>query len=256
MLSPLEELIFWTGIFRDHGEFILSSLSYNEKEAIKGASYYKEMFASLHEELKKLGGANVAYSIDTILDGFINLLVSFINFKRILLRSLLQCNLSASLPPTFYNHMINEAMDCYKTLCKIKYNMPESPLIENLNLFKVWLPDAAGHAAIIASDLDPVEKQLIEEAQGFEKCFNYQVLKSDELGKMLLRTCLDDGALKYFNQQVVNKIEEFICYLDKLWRLKVDCKVLGTLKTLTPNHMMREEKHYLATIRSIKNISL
>ena len=54
MLSPIEKMRFWTGIMRDHGEFILTSLSYNEQEAIRFANYYKEAFSVLHEQSKTI----------------------------------------------------------------------------------------------------------------------------------------------------------------------------------------------------------
>jgi hypothetical protein len=248
MLSAIEEIRFWTGIMRDHGEFILSSLSYNEQEAIQFARFYKETFSRLHEQSKKLAEVNGIDAVNSILNECINILLSFINFKKVLLRRLLECKLDTSLPPTFYNHMINEAMEFYKTLFNIQCNIPVNPLLENLNLHKIWLPDAAGHAASIACDLDPVEKMLINEAQEFEKSFNHLALKAEELSKMLVRTCLNDGVLKRLNEEVKKKIGEFICYLDKVRKLRIECKVLGVLKPLIPDHMIREENYYLQNI--------
>jgi hypothetical protein len=247
MLKPIDEIRFWTGILRDHGEFILMSLSYNEQEAIQLANYYKASFSKLHEISNSFDGMN---NFDSILHECRNLLVSFIDFKRVLLKRLLECQLNTSLPPTFYNHMINEAMEFYKILFNLQTNAHKNTVLENLNFHKLWIPDAAGHAAIIASDLDPTEKCLIYEAQDFEKCFNALAIKTDELSKMLERTGLNDGALKHLNEEAKKKIEEFVCYLNKLRDLKLKCKVLGILKVLTPDHMIREENYYLQKIMS------
>ncbi len=247
MLSPQEEVRFWTGIMRDHGEFILTSLSYNEQGAICLANFYKESFMRLHEQSKMIGK-----DLSSILKQSMCLLLSFINFKRMLLRRSLQCQLNSSLPPTFYNHMINEAMQFYKTIMDIQSSVQLNTFEENLNLHKIWLPDAAGHAATIASDLDPTEKSLITEAKEFEKHFNNLTLKTDELSKMLVRTCLTDGALKQLNTEAMEKIKEFICYLDKIRELLIKCKVLGTIKPLIPDHMMREENYYLSKIMPFK----
>jgi len=46
--------------------------------------------------------------------------------------------------------------------------------------------DAAGHAASIASRLDPIEKSLILEAEEFEKSFINLTLKNEELSKLLV----------------------------------------------------------------------
>ncbi|MFZ5985647.1 MAG: DUF2935 domain-containing protein [Bacillota bacterium] len=248
MLSLIEEIRFWTGIMRDHGEFILSSLSHNEQEAIHFARLYKETFSRLHERSKSLTGVNSINTANSILNESMNVLLCFINFKKILLGRLLKCQLNTSLPPTFYNHMINEAMEFYETLINIQCNKPVNPLLENLDLHKIWLPDASGHAASIAGDLDPTEQMLINEAQEFEKCFNCLTLKAQELGKMLTRTCIDDGALKRLNEEVKMKIGEFIGFLDNIKELRVECKVLGVLKPLIPDHMIREEKYYLNKI--------
>lgn len=252
MLSPAEELRFWTAIMRDHGEFMLSSFSYNEQEAIRCACFYRDEFSRLHEQSKRLAGVCDPNAINILINESMNTLLSFINFKKLLLRRLMQCQLNTSLPPTFYNHMINEAMEFYKTLVDIQCKKPVNPTLENLRLHKIWLPDAAGHAATIACDLDPIEKTLIEEAHEFEKAFNSLTIKAEELGKMLERTCLSDGALEHLNEEVKKKIGEFICYLNKIGDLRVKCKALGVLKPLVPFHMMREENYYLHKIMSFE----
>lgn len=250
MLSPIEKMRFWTGIMRDHGEFILTSLSYNEQEAIRLANYYKEAFSVLHEQSKNIAENDTA-AFNQLLSQSMNLLLNFINFKKLLLARQLTCRLDTSLPPTFYNHMINEAMDFYNTIVRIQSNVQPNRLLENLELNKLWITDAAGHAAIIASDLDPTEKIFINEAQEFEKVFNWLSLKTEELSKMLVRTGLSDGSLELLNEQAIKKLEEFTCFLARLRDLKARCKVLGILKLLIPDHMIREQNYYLQELKSI-----
>lgn len=252
MLSPLEEIRFWTGIMRDHGEFILTSLSFNEQEAIQHAGFYRNAFSRLHQQSKALMGMNDPNAINSLINECISTLCNFVNFKEYLLKRLMSCQLGTSLPPTFYNHMINEAMEFYKTLMRIRQNAPVNPVAENINLHLVWLPDAAGHAATIANDLDPVEKLLIKEANKFEKCFNNLTLKADELCKMLARTGLSDGVLKQLNEEVKKLLTEFICYLDKIRKLNAECKILSVLKPLIPDHMKREETYYLHKIAAFE----
>ncbi|HEX3029876.1 MAG TPA: DUF2935 domain-containing protein [Clostridia bacterium] len=242
MVDLLEEIRFWTGIMRDHGEFILTSLSYNEQEAIQYSAFYKERFSQLHEASLKLTNSD---DLQPIINECINTLTGFINFKRLLLSRLLQCGLNSSLTPTFYNHMINEAMDFYRTLTEIPYGLKNKTIFDIFNLHKVWLVDASGHAAILAADLDPTEKALINEARSFEKRFTNLSIKSEELGKMLVRTGLGNGHLSYFNEEVVKTMNEFISYLEKLRQLSGECRILGIIKPLTPDHMIREETHYL-----------
>jgi hypothetical protein len=254
MLSPVEELRFWTAIMRDHGEFMLISLSSREQEAVRTAYYFRNSFAVLHEEVKRYMDKPDATEVANIINNSIALLTNFINFKRLILRRLLECKIEIGLPPTFVNHMINEAMEFYRTLGMMQTGVSLNPVKENIELHRIWLPDAAGHAASIAAELDPTEKMLINEAQEFEKCFNCLFIKAGELGKMLERTGLDDGALKYLNEQVEHKMQDFIRFLEKVYLLRAECKAMGTLKPLTPNHMMREENHYLAELKSVKRM--
>lgn len=235
---------------RDHGEFILTSLSYNEQNAIRIAKFFKDSFSRLHEQSKQIIYVTDINALNLIINECMNLLLNFINFKKQLLGRLLKCQLNTSLPPTFYNHMINEAMQFYKALIKIKSDDPVNPVLENLQLHRIWLPDAAGHAVTIANNLDPVEKMYIIEAEEFEKSFNNLALKVEELFKMLVRTRLSDGVLHQFNEDVKKKIVEFNCYLDKIRKLKIECRILGILKPLVPDHMIREENYYLSKIEA------
>ena len=250
MLSPIEKMRFWTEIMSNHGEFILTSLSYNEQEAIRTAYYYKEAFSALHEQSKNIA-AKDTNALNQLLSQSLNLLMNFINFKRLLLARQLTCHLDSSLPPTFYNHMINEAIEFCNTIVRIQNNVRPNRLCENIEINKLWITDAAGHAAIIACDLDPVEKLLIKEAQEFEKVFNWLSMKTDELSCMLMRTCLNDGNLELLNEEAKKKLEEFICYLEKIRDLKAKCKVMGILKLLTPDHMVRESYYYLQELTSV-----
>lgn len=147
--------------------------------------------------------------------------------------------------------MINEATDFYNTIVRIQSNTQPNRLLENLELNKLWITDAAGHAAIIACDLDPTEKIFINEAQEFERVFNCLSIKTEELSKMLVRTGLNDGSLELLNEQAKKKLEEFTFFLTRLRDLKAGCKVLGILKLLTPDHMIREQNYYLQELASI-----
>lgn len=237
---------------RDHGEFMLSSFSHNEQEAINCARFYRDSFARLHEQAKAVAAAKDANRFSMLLQESTDLLVCFINFKKLLLQRHLRCQLSTSLTPTFYNHMINEAMEFYKTLFNLRNNICIDPLAENINLHETWLPDTAGHAATIACELDPTEKILIKHAHEFEKDANNLFIKNNELGMMLRRTCLRDGAMMQLNCEVTKLTEDFICYLDTVHRLNAECRILSVLKPLIPFHMIREANYYLENIKALE----
>jgi hypothetical protein len=154
------------------------------------------------------------------------------------------------LPPTFINHMINEALEFYQDLDKIKHRSNINLVEENILLHKIWLPDASGHAAAIAGDLDPTETIFIEEANNYKALFDNLFIKVIELGQVLDRTNLKDGNLHFFNEQVEEKINNFIIFLEKIKKLRIECKLLGVFNPLMADHMIREEYYYLVNIKS------
>jgi hypothetical protein len=97
--------------------------------------------------------------------------------------------------------------------------------------------------------LDPTEAEKIKEAEVFKMEFNNLYIKAHELGLMLERTGLNDGSLTYLNEQAIEKINCFVCYLDGIMKLRMECKLLGDLNPLLPNHMIREEQYYLDSIK-------
>ncbi|MCR4436406.1 MAG: DUF2935 domain-containing protein [Clostridiales bacterium] len=256
MFNPLEEIYFWSGIMRDHAEFMLISLSAREQPSVSAAGYFKNTFMELRRRAKDLPAAEDSpRSVMELVRQSMSAVTGFIDFKRLLAGRSLQCKLEISLSPTFINHMINEAMEYFQTLCMLQAIRPVNRIMKNIRLHKVWLADAAGHAATIAADLDPVEAALIKEAEEFKNAFDHLFIKAMELGALLERTGLSDGALSHFNTEVEAKINDFIYFLDKIRMLRKECKILGTLKPLMPDHMMREEKYYLYKIRNLRTVT-
>ncbi len=253
MLSFSERIHFWSGIMRDHCEFFLISLSHRETELINIALFYKNAFINILYESKALSEVQSPIETTDLTNKVLPLLLNFINFKRLALRRLLKCDIELNLTPSFINHMINEAMEFYRDICTINTSIPVDPTVQNIMLHKIWLPDASGHAASISTQLDPTETSLIKEADNFKKAFDNLYIKAVELGQMLERACLANGSLEWLNTEVETKINEFICFLDKVRKLRVCCKALGSLKPLIPDHMIREEKYYLANIQSHKS---
>ncbi|MBZ4647290.1 MAG: hypothetical protein PWR27_999 [Petroclostridium sp.] len=252
MSNAAQEIFFWSGIMRDHGEFQLITLSSREPQYIITSQYFKNAFISLRNEAEKLLEKPTCPAVKELISRVIPVLVNFINYKRLLVRKLLECDIELGLPPTFINHMINEAMEFYRTLCMIQTNIPRNTTAGNILLHKIWLPDAAGHAAAIASDLDATETILIKEAENFKNTFEHLFIKATELGQMLERTNLNNGSLEWLNEQVEKNIEDFIHFLSKIRDLRKKCKAMSTLKPLFPDHMIREEQYYLSNIKELR----
>ena len=238
---------------RDHTEFILTALSSREIEAINTAKFMQNGFNSIWNEAGSMMRVPEPKAVTGLLNRSKAMVLSMIGFKRALLQRLLKCEIELNLTPTFVNHMINEATEFYRTLCTIQSNIPFNKTMENIRLHKIWMPDAAGHAANIAAELDAVETELVREAEDFRKIFDNLFIKANELGLMLERTGLENGALRYLNEEVHKAMGKFIVFLEKILRLRQQCKALGVLKPLVPDHMIREERYYLSRLQKLKS---
>ncbi|TCT15311.1 DUF2935 family protein [Natranaerovirga pectinivora] len=246
-MNRLEEVYFWAGILRDHAEFQLLTFSYRESRDIAKAKYFKDAFIAFRKKAEiQLRNPNKR-DTSNFVDQFLYIVTEFIEFKKSLLQKLLTCNIELGLTPSFINHMINEALECKRELSKDKACTDMT--MENIKLHLIWLPDAAGHAAAIIGDTDYVEKEWIEISQEFEKTFLDLFVKATELGMMLERTGLKNGALELLNEEVCKHIEDFNVYLCKVKELREACKLLGVIKPIMLDHMLREEKYYVSKIK-------
>lgn len=243
-----QEINFWSGIMRDHGEFLLMTLSSREQQLVMTSQNFKNVFIQIHSESEELiNNPNEEKEIELV-RRTLPVIIDFINYKMMLLKRLLECNIQLNLTPTFINHMINEATEFYRTLSMIQTTVPINNVQENIFLHTIWLPDAAGHAASIAAELDPTEAIYIKQADTFKELFNNLFIKSSELEKMLPRANLDDGSLTLLNEESIQSIKSFIEFLNIIKELRSKCKVMGSLDPIMPDHMIREEEYYMSKI--------
>jgi len=254
MLDVRKEIEFWTRIMRDHAEFQFSSLSPNETETINTAVCFMKLFEGLYQEVSSNSGELSPSAFSNIIYRNKVAVIQFIEFKRKMLARLMKCSIGLIMTPSFLNHMINEALEYYRVLCIADGTVPYNKVLENIRLHKVWLPDASGHASAVAGNLDAIEAELVHEAQNFAKKFDNLFKKAYEMYTMFERTCLEDGGLNYFNSEVKKTLEGFINYLEKLEKLRMECKVYSTglISPLVPNHMIREEKYYIYRVKMLE----
>ncbi|MGE4284497.1 MAG: DUF2935 domain-containing protein [Clostridia bacterium] len=244
MLDIKNDLLFWTGIMRDHAMFQINALAPKEIQFIQHASYYRDFFQRVHDEVGK------ADNWRPLLPNLMQGLSCFIEFKKMILRGLLTCGLQINLPPSNINHQINEAMEFQSLLL-----MPlQQCMVKNMNLagyIKVWMADSIVHAASLISFLDASEGILVDEATKYKMIFDKLFTKASELEMMLNKTGFNDGALGFLAEEAIEHLDKFNCYLEKLRDLRSKCKVLaiGTLLPLIPDHFIREQRYFIAKIR-------
>lgn len=253
MFNIVKEIEFWTQIMRDHALFQYTVLSPKETETISKTQYFNNLFSQLLENVQQLPKELNPEVIPNLIAENKTAIVQFTQFKKMMLEKLMACHIELAMDPSFLNHMINEAMEYYRFLCIADESLRFNKVLENIRLHKVWLPDAAGHAKYIASQLDGIEEIHINEAMDFVYRFDGLFKKAFEMYLMYERTTRRNGELEYFNKEVEMVMENFIIFLEMIEQLKKECKLFstGTFSSLIPNHMIREEKYYLLKVKEL-----
>jgi len=242
--SALFEHRFWLQILGDHGRFILNTLSPKEAQAIQAAQYYMDSFDRLLEQARNTNSDN---EVLTLNQQAYSLTLEFRKFKLDLLQRLILGKITIALTPTFINHMVNELEEYLRILGELVLNK-SVPQFDVIHHDLLWLPDAAGHAAAIAADLDAVEKRLIHKSQQFEVHFQQLYIKSIELAGYMRTELSDFPALRRFHIEVDLELKLFTAFLRELEEMEITAEVLDRISPLMPDHMMREECYYLTKL--------
>ncbi|WNQ09790.1 DUF2935 domain-containing protein [Paenibacillus aurantius] len=253
--SALTEHRFWLQVLGDHGRFIRDSLPPKEALEIRRAHEFVQTFDALLAQARTLppDRANVMALSRQASEKASELR----GFKLHLLQRQLTGGLASHLPPTFYNHMVNEVEEYLKILVPLTAGEPAPPA-SALHLHLLWLDDAYGHSATISSKLDLTEKRVKELSDSFTKHFEEFYLKAFELAGYMRTHLAHFPALSRFNKQVELEMLLFREFLKELEEMGLRAELLGTLTPLMADHMAREECYYLtklALVAETKNPS-
>ncbi|MFB9326395.1 DUF2935 domain-containing protein [Paenibacillus aurantiacus] len=232
---------FWLQILGDHARFILQSLAPGEKADIGKADSFKQVFDDLLGQARQ-GGSGP--SLAALNAKAAEAAAAFRVFKLNLLDRRLLNRIQLALTPTFLNHMINE-LDEYAKILQALLNNQAVPVYHPLHYDLLWLPDAAGHASAIASDLDGVEKRLMKKSKEFERHFEQFYLKAVELAGYLRTMREHYPAIAKFHRDVDMEMNVFKGFLHEIEQLDLSAEVLSRINPLMPDHMFREECYYL-----------
>lgn len=245
--SALFEHRFWLQILGDHSRFIFNSLSPKETQAIHTAQQFIVSFDQLLDRARK---ASTEAEAGPISQQALPLTTELRKFKLDLLQRLLFGKVAVGLPPTFFNHMVNELEEYLRILTDLVAGKPV-PQFNAIHHDFLWLLDAVGHAASIASGLDPVEQDLIQKSMKFEKHFEHLYLKSIELAGYMRTHLREFPAFKKFHKDINLEMKLFVGFLAELEEMQLTAEVLDRISPLIPDHMMREECYYLTKLASL-----
>jgi Protein of unknown function (DUF2935). len=238
---------FWLQILGDHARFIFHTLSPVETKDIKQASYYITAYDQLLEYARQ---SSSEADCQFISKQACELTTEFRTFKLAILERQLLGKVMIMLTPTFLNHMVNELEEYLRILHELVAGKPV-PAFDALHHDFLWLPDAAGHAAAIGSDLDFTEKRLIVKTQQFEMQFQQLYLKSVEMAGYMRTELKDFPAFRRLHKEVDMEMKLFVAFLKELEELEISDEVLDRISPLMPDHMMREECYYLTKLAQL-----
>jgi hypothetical protein len=232
---------FWLQILGDHSRFIYNALPPKETKDMQLANHFITEYDQLLNQVRLPDAGN---ALDQLNNQAYELTQNLQKFKLNLLDRLLIRQIQIGLSPTFINHMLNELEEYLRILLALLAGKGV-PFFSALHHDLLWLPDASGHAASIASDLDAVEKRLIKKSELFEQHFNEFYLKAIELSGYTRTMRKSFPALAKFHTDVNMEMSIFMTFLTELENIDLSAELLSRLNPLVPDHMYREECYYL-----------
>ncbi len=238
--TALMEHRFWLQIMGDHARFIFFSLAPNEVEYLQRSQDFIISYDQLLEQARRQLNAN---ELDVLNRQAYQLTHQFREFKLLLLALTLSSEIKVHLPSTFFNDMLNE-LEEFMTVINLIMN-GKSILFHPIHYHLLWLTDAIGHAASVAANLDPVERDLIDKSHYYEMNFTDLNLKAIMLNGYLRTQIPNFPSLNRLNEQSDLMLQQFKEFLETLRDQRIDGRVLGTLFPLMADHMAREECYYL-----------
>jgi hypothetical protein len=238
--TALFEHQFWLQIMGDHARFIFLSLAPTESEYILTTQEFIILFDQLLEQSHKKLTDN---ELNELNHKAYEATYRLRELKLELLTMSLTSDLKSHLSASFYNDTLNE-LEEYLYIINALMN-GQNPLLHPLHYHMLWLTDAIGHAATLSSELDLVEKDLIDRAFRYEVQFQDLNIKSLMMNGYLRTQLGSFPSLDRLNEQAGLAITSFMEFLETLRDQRMDGKVLGTLMPLMADHMFREECYYL-----------
>lgn len=281
--EALRENWFWASVFRDHAEFIFTSLAPDQEQFYRWAQGFMQTFERLEAQAREaaqgagLAGPAGSYALAgppseapmaglqgqelrrmeqqalQLSQSMLESLRNLKSFKENLIQHKLDCKIKLSLPPTLLAHMVVEAEEAQRALGRVREQAPLPPALQALHHHLVWLPDASGHAGIIHGNLDATEARLLTVSESFKHTFDGMHIKALELYSMLRVAPRMVGALRRLNRDAMSQIGVFRAFLTELREHLEGCEVLvaGLMPRLA-DHMLREELYYTEKIMSLE----
>ncbi|HUC92657.1 MAG TPA: DUF2935 domain-containing protein [Paenibacillus sp.] len=252
MSDPLFEHRFWLQIMGDHARIIRTALSPAET---RDAAVAADFIVRFDAELEEARASGAEMNLPELNRQASAVVAEFKAFKLSLLERLLLGKVELLLTPTFLNHMVNE-LEEYERILDALANGRPVPVFHPLHYDFVWLLDAAGHAAAIASDLDATEKRRIGQSKAFQEAFEALHIKAIEMAGYMRASLSEFPAFRRFHRDIDLEMKLFQRFLAELEEMQLSAELLDRISPLIPDHMYREECYYLTKLAQTGMVNL
>ncbi|MCJ7842040.1 DUF2935 domain-containing protein [Lederbergia sp. NSJ-179] len=236
---------FWLRVLGEHAQFLHDTLAPNEKEDIKKANEFIQIFEQLLSQVNTADLVQLSRKADEEAQ-------KIRAFKLTIIERQLVGGITINLTPSFINHMVNEVEEYLRVLEYLKKS-EVPPIFHELHHHLVWLLDAAGHAGAISGNLDRIEKRVKEKSDLYTKHFEEFYLKAVEMASFLKTNLSSFPALDRMNTDVSLEMKLFMGFLEELEEMGLSKEALGSFSALMADHMYREECYYLIKVAEATN---
>lgn len=240
MGSIIDENNFWLDVLSDHMQIFLSTLNNDEYQLLDTIKIIKSKIDKLLE---------VSMIDIDVSESAVELVEEVQMVKRnILDRMVRPPFVKINLSPTFVNHMLNE-LDEYKLILS---HYKETDKVMNrdiLEVHRLWLKDACGHASVLIDGLDVVETTMRKELKKHKKKFSFLYERCEEFIGYAMRIYGSPFvSLKKLDSDSELQIKLFIDLLNEIYENRIEGLLLGNLEPFLIEHMLKEEEYYLRKI--------
>ena len=247
--DPMAEIRSWVRILKEHALFIQLGLPASRPELIAEAKRFYDLFQGLQNTVESRPSLDPAQ-----LANLRQAVMALIEFKRFLIRLMVQCQLPGSqLYPLLLAHITREAEHFLVFLehCPAGNEGLAAILAEQ----SFWLRLMKEHLEFIAALLDPSERELLAETRAQIAIFSRLLETARDLESMARAEPETFGAAVQFTETVIARVTALRDFKAAAHELATLCRLLSVVASpLLLDHVRREADKFLEELRTMRDM--
>jgi len=245
----LPDIRFWMRILKEHAFFIELGLPRDRPDLIAEAQFFRNLFQDLEDRLGSRGTVQPGFFQDLR-----NAVSGIIEFKRKIIRLLVQCEMMPMLMPLLMDHITREAVHFLSILGAGRpVETGETQLARLLAREVFWLRQMKEHVEFVRHLLDPSERELINQTEEFRTRFSRLLETARDLTSMAEADPRTFNAAVRFTEETMAATRQLRDFKAAAHQLLLLCRILSTVPTpLLVDHIRREADKFLEELAEIR----